>query len=127
MNGCAPVKPTMTKRAHIRGVRYHLPAAILDNSQLAAEIPGWTAAQIHEKTGIAERRVAAPGETATDLGALAALKLFADLAIQPMDLDYLLFCNQRRHHRTKKSEPVALKRTKLFLSVQSIARKSDNL
>jgi 3-oxoacyl-[acyl-carrier-protein] synthase-3 len=50
--------------------------------------------KIEQKTGIAERRVAAEDECSSDLGAAAARKLFASGACKPQDIDYLLFCTQ---------------------------------
>jgi 3-oxoacyl-[acyl-carrier-protein] synthase-3 len=81
-------------RAAIRAIEYHLPAFALTNAQLAAEFPDWTVEKIQGKTGIVERRIAAPSETSSDLGVQAARKLFDSGACAPGDVDYLLFCTQ---------------------------------
>jgi 3-oxoacyl-[acyl-carrier-protein] synthase-3 len=81
-------------KAAITGVASHLPDERLTNERLASELGTWTADEILEKTGIAERRIAAPGETASDLGVAAARKLFASDVCKPEDVDYLLFCTQ---------------------------------
>jgi 3-oxoacyl-[acyl-carrier-protein] synthase-3 len=79
--------------AVVRAIAYHLPEKILSNSQLAREFPGFTSAKIEAKTGIAERRLAAPGEFASDLAVRAAVELFqGDLT--PQDVDFVLFCTQ---------------------------------
>jgi 3-oxoacyl-[acyl-carrier-protein] synthase-3 len=80
--------------AAVSAIAYHLPEATLSNEELARACPGWTPAKIAAKTGIVERRIAAPGECASDLAAAAARKLFASGACRPEEVDYLLFCTQ---------------------------------
>lgn len=80
--------------AVIQAIAYHLPERVLDNAQLAAEFPDWTAEKIEEKTGIAERRIAAEGECSSDLGEQAARKLFASGSCSPGDIDFLILCTQ---------------------------------
>jgi 3-oxoacyl-[acyl-carrier-protein] synthase III len=81
-------------QAIIKAIEYHLPEQVLTNHQLAAEFEDWTAERIEEKTGIAERRIAANEECSSDLGVAAAQKLFASGVCQPNDIDYLLLCTQ---------------------------------
>jgi 3-oxoacyl-[acyl-carrier-protein] synthase-3 len=83
----------MAMRASIAAVATHFPAGKLTNEQLAAEID-WEAEKIFEKTGIAERRIAADDECASDLGVAAAQKLFERGVCAPQDVDFLLFCTQ---------------------------------
>jgi 3-oxoacyl-[acyl-carrier-protein] synthase-3 len=80
--------------AAVRAIEYHLPEAILTNDELARVIPDWTPEKIAAKVGIVERRIAAPGECASDLAVAAAQKLFASGACRPEEVDYLLFCTQ---------------------------------
>lgn len=80
--------------ATLAAIEYHLPERTLTNRDLAAEYPGWTVEKIEEKTGIAERRIAAEGECSSDLGVAAARKLFASGACSPADVDFLLLCTQ---------------------------------
>lgn len=84
--GCVP--------ARIAAIATHVPETILSNQELAAAYTGWSADKIAEKTGILERRIAAPGETATDLGLAAAEKLFANGAVDRAAIDFLIFCSQ---------------------------------
>lgn len=72
----------------------HLPEAVLTSQALAAAYPGWTEAKIVEKTGVRERRIAAEGETATDLGEAAVRKLFEQHGVAPQTIDMLVFCTQ---------------------------------
>ncbi len=84
----------MARRAVIRAIRSHLPAGRLTNEQLAHEFGDWDIEKILQKTGIAERGLAAPDECASDLGVAAARKLFAAGVCRPEEIDFLLFCTQ---------------------------------
>jgi len=81
-------------KATIAAIEYHLPEQCLTNEQLAAEFPEWSVEKIEEKTGIAERRIAAEGECSSDLGTAAAQRLFETGVCKPADIDYILFCTQ---------------------------------
>jgi 3-oxoacyl-[acyl-carrier-protein] synthase-3 len=80
--------------AAIRAVEYHLPEKSLTNQDLAAAFPEWTIDKITDKTGIRERRLAAPEECASDLAVTAAKKLFASGVYRPDEIDFLLLCTQ---------------------------------
>jgi 3-oxoacyl-[acyl-carrier-protein] synthase-3 len=80
--------------SRIAAIEYHLPERVLDNAALAAEFPDWTVDKIARKTGIKERRLAGPGETASDLAAKAARKLFASGETNPASIDYVILCTQ---------------------------------
>ena len=79
--------------ARIEAIASHFPDAVLDNAALAALYPDWPSEKILEKTGIAERHIAASDETSSDLAFAAAQKLFAS-GVDPDSIDYLLFCTQ---------------------------------
>ena len=81
-------------KARITAVEYFLPESILSNALIAHEFPDWTVADISNKTGIADRHVAAPQECSSDLGVEAARRLFASRVCEPSDIDFLLFCTQ---------------------------------
>lgn len=78
--------------ARIAAVATHLPEARLTNADLAALYGDWSADKIFDKTGIAERRIAADGETALDLGVAAARKLGTKVDLS--GVDFLIFCTQ---------------------------------
>jgi len=80
--------------ARIVGIATHLPSRVLGNEFLAAVFPEWPAAKILDKTGIRERRIAAPDETAGDLAAQAAQKLFQAQRVAPDSIDFLILCTQ---------------------------------
>lgn len=75
--------------ARITGVGSYLPDTILTNADLESMVDTsdeW----IVTRTGIRERRLAAPGETTSDLAAQAALKALADAGLEPRDVDLLV-------------------------------------
>ncbi|MFN7890870.1 MAG: ketoacyl-ACP synthase III [Pirellula sp.] len=81
-------------RASIKAIEYYLPKGLLTNEMLAADFPEWSVEKIHEKTGISTRHITSKDECASDLGVLAAQKLFATNVCQSHDVDFLLFCSQ---------------------------------
>jgi 3-oxoacyl-[acyl-carrier-protein] synthase-3 len=84
--------------AAIRAVEYYLPEGVLTNEELARALPGWSPEKIAAKTGILERRIAAPQECASDLAVAAARKLFAGGSCGPGDVNFLLLCTQSPDH-----------------------------
>ncbi len=80
--------------AAIGPIAIHLPEAVETNDQLQRLFPKWDMDLIYSKTGIRARHVAAPEECASDLGVLAAEKLFAQHPIDRSTIDFLLFCTQ---------------------------------
>lgn len=81
-------------KAVIKAIEVHLPDAILANEELANGDESWSAEKIFQKTGIRERRIAAPDECASDLGIAAANSLFDKDVCSRDAIDYLLFCTQ---------------------------------
>ena len=82
------------KHAAIGPIAVHFPERIETNEQLQAEFPSWDMELIYSKTGIAARHIAAPGECASDLGVIAAQKLFRENDIDPNSIDFLMLCTQ---------------------------------
>jgi 3-oxoacyl-[acyl-carrier-protein] synthase-3 len=82
------------KFASVGPIAIHLPETVENNDQLAAEFPAWNMDLIYAKTGVGTRHVAAPGECASDLGVVAAEKLFEQHNIDRQTIDFLLFCTQ---------------------------------
>lgn len=82
------------QQARIADIAMHLPQRILGNDELAAIYPDWSSEKILEKTGIAERRIAAPTETAGDLALQAAHNLFAQGTVSASDVDFIILCTQ---------------------------------
>ena len=74
-----------------------LPDGVLSNEALSELFPVWSAEDIFNKTGIRERRVVAPGETASDLAFKAAERVLEgkDRAV----IDALIVCTQSADYR----------------------------
>jgi len=82
------------KNAFIKAISYYLPADTLDNERLNTLFPEWSVEKISEKTGIFERRIAAPDEFSSDMAVSAAQKLFAEHNIDSQEIDFILLCTQ---------------------------------
>ncbi len=80
--------------AELGPIAVQLPARVETNEMLGELYPSWDLNVIAEKTGIHQRYVAAPDETASDLAVQAAEKLFAEQGIDRGSIDFLLFCTQ---------------------------------
>lgn len=76
-------------RSRILGTGSYAPKQVLTNADLETMVEtsdSW----IVERTGIRERRVAAPGEACSDLGVLAAQQALADANVHASQLDLIL-------------------------------------
>ena len=80
--------------AGIIGIDYFLPKRIETNADLSEQNPTWQMERLEEKCGIYSRHVAAPDETAGDLGYEAAQKLLDRRLVPNDEIDFLLFCTQ---------------------------------
>lgn len=79
----------VARTAGIAAVAMATPARVVANAPIAARLgleDGW----IESRTGISERRHAAPGERLTDLAARAASAALEDAEVAPADLDLVL-------------------------------------
>lgn len=88
----------MAVTARIADIAGHLPAQVLGNDALAALYPAWPADKILDKTGIRQRHIAAPHETAGDLACAAAQQLFAQGRVGAADVDFIILCTQTPDH-----------------------------
>ena len=82
------------KYAGIGPIAVHLPERIETNADLQTQNPSWNMELIGAKTGIHQRHIAAADECSSDLGVLAAEKLFQEHNIDPQSIDFVLFCTQ---------------------------------
>jgi len=80
--------------ARVIGIASHLPERVETNEDLAREHPDWQMDKLAEKSGILERRVAGPQETALDLAFQAASRLLGRGLVDPAEIDYLVYCTQ---------------------------------
>jgi len=84
--------------ARIAAVATHVPNRVLSNEELAADFPDWPASKILEKTGIRERRIAGPEETALDLAVAACSRLFSSRPDLRETVDFVILCTQAPDH-----------------------------
>lgn len=82
------------KYAAIGPIAVHFPQRVETNEELQAAFPSWDMDLIYQKTGIAQRYIAAPGECSSDLAVAAVRKLFEQHAVDPASIDFLLLCTQ---------------------------------
>lgn len=80
--------------ARIHAIGLYFPETRLGNELLAQELDGWTAEKIQEKTGIRERRIAGPDETALDLAEHACFNLLGKEGVTAEEIDFIIFCTQ---------------------------------
>jgi 3-oxoacyl-[acyl-carrier-protein] synthase III len=78
----------------IKAIEYYLPANTLANEALEKIYEDWSSEKIEKKTGIRVRHIAGEGETASDLGYQAALKVFESGVVTREEIDFLLFCTE---------------------------------
>ncbi|MEM9645200.1 MAG: ketoacyl-ACP synthase III, partial [Planctomycetota bacterium] len=80
--------------AQLGPIAVHFPSRIETNQELQAQFPKWDLRLIEEKTGIRQRYIADPDQTASDLAVASAQKLFDEHGVCPDQIDFLLFCTQ---------------------------------
>lgn len=84
--------------AIVTAIEYQLGDRVETNDDLAREYPDWAMGRLFAMTGVRQRRLAAPDETAADLAVRAAERLFAAGACDRSEVDYVLFCSQTPDH-----------------------------
>jgi 3-oxoacyl-[acyl-carrier-protein] synthase-3 len=82
----------------LQGICSHLPERRLTNEDICARNPNWRPEKILQVTGIRERRIAGPEETAGDLAAAAAERLLTVHGVDRSTIDALLLCTQSPDH-----------------------------
>ncbi len=78
----------------IREIEFHLPDQQISNSELQAENPAWDMSAAEIRSGVLNRHIAAPRETALDLAERACQKLFQKNPSLEQKVDGILFCTQ---------------------------------
>lgn len=110
----------MKNFAKITDIAGYLPKNTLTNSALGDLYRGWSADKIFEKTGISNRYIASPEETAGDLAYEAAQTLFAQGKINKTDVDFLIFCTQAPDYILPTTACVLQNRLQLSTSIGAI-------
>ena len=81
-------------KVYLEAVAFHLPEGRLTNDDLVKRNPTWDADSLLRKTGIRERRIAAPGETSLDLAEQACHHLFREMELDGDQIDAIICCTQ---------------------------------
>jgi acetoacetyl-CoA synthase len=85
-------------RAGIIGVGSYVPELVVPNEIISAGVgarPGW----IEERTGVLERRHAAPHEATSDLAAAAAFAALDSAGLTPLDVDVIVAATSTPDHQ----------------------------
>jgi 3-oxoacyl-[acyl-carrier-protein] synthase-3 len=99
----ARVAPARTAR--VVGLGHKLPDRVVPNGPIAARI-GVDADWIVRRTGIRERRYAAPGERTADLAVAAARRALTDASLKPSDIDLVLVATMTPDELTPNTAPL---------------------
>jgi 3-oxoacyl-[acyl-carrier-protein] synthase-3 len=78
----------------IKQIEYYLPENVVTNLDIQSKHPEWNIDKVSEKSGVYQRHIAGPTETALDLALKAAEKLFSDGSISLSEIDGIMFCTQ---------------------------------
>jgi len=81
-------------KSFIRAISYYLPEEVLSNEALQEQFPEVNINDLTRLTGVKSRHIAAESQTAGDLAYLAGMKLFEEHAINPDEIDFVIFCTQ---------------------------------
>ncbi|MFA5974927.1 MAG: ketoacyl-ACP synthase III [Elusimicrobiota bacterium] len=81
------------QRVGIVALEYHLPAKVETGQALKSDNPDWRMEDIEAKTGVRQRHIAALDETAADLAAQAAEKIFSQ-GVPRESVESLIFVTQ---------------------------------
>ena len=81
-------------RAAITAIHYCLPATRLTQAELEGRFDPKLLKSITKMSGIVERRVTAPGQTAADLAFVAAQRLLEARGLSPSEIDLIVFASQ---------------------------------
>lgn len=107
----------MNTNACIEAIATYLPEAVLTNDMLQAAFPELKIKELTRLTGVGQRHIAAPGETAGDMAFRAAEKLFGQYPVYREQVDFIIFCSAGRDYLTPATACVLQHRLHLSESV----------
>jgi 3-oxoacyl-[acyl-carrier-protein] synthase III len=94
-----------TRTARVTGLGHKLPDRVVPNGPIAERI-GVDSEWIVRRTGIRERRYAAPDERTSDLAVQAARRALTDAGLQPRDIDLVLVATMTPDELTPNTAPL---------------------
>jgi 3-oxoacyl-[acyl-carrier-protein] synthase-3 len=90
-------KGSMVVNAAVTGWGYYSPAQVLSNLDLGKLVES-DDAWIRSRTGIRERRIAAPGETTSTMGTIAARQALQEAELSARDIDLIICATTTPDH-----------------------------
>jgi len=93
------------RTARVVGLGHKLPDRVVPNGPIAERI-GVDSEWIVRRTGIRERRYAAPGERTADLALAAARRALSDAAVKPSEIDLILVATMTPDELTPNTAPL---------------------
>ena len=94
-----------TRTARVAGLGHKLPDRVVPNGPIAERI-GVDSDWIVRRTGIRERRYAAPDERTSDLAVQAARRALTDAGLKPHDIDLILVATMTPDELTPNTAPL---------------------
>jgi 3-oxoacyl-[acyl-carrier-protein] synthase-3 len=82
----------------IKHIEYYLPKKVISNLDLAKDNPEWDIEKIEKKTGVKNRHVVEPDQTALDIAIKAIEKLFVSGVVSKDQIDAVIFCTQSQDY-----------------------------
>ena len=82
----------------IRSIAYSLGSKILTNAELKKQFPKWNFDHLETRTGVKERPICGPNETALDFAINACNALIKDGQLHTDDIDAVIFCTETPDH-----------------------------
>jgi 3-oxoacyl-[acyl-carrier-protein] synthase-3 len=82
----------------IKKIEYYLPENVVTNSDLAESNPDWNIEKIENKSGVKNRHISGPDETALDLAIKAVEKLILTDRVLFDSIDAIIFCTQSQDY-----------------------------
>lgn len=79
---------------YIEAISYYLPDKVLTNYELNNIYDDWDEKKAFLKLGIKERHISSENEFVSDMAVKAAIKLFEEYNINPVDIDFIMLCTQ---------------------------------
>ena len=90
----------MKENAFISHVSYYVPEFVESNLDLQNEFPGKIDAELIRKLGVSSRHIVTNGLRASDMGALAAERLFIETNFDRSKIDALIYCSLNHDYIT---------------------------
>ncbi len=85
--------PTPQMKVSIKAIEFYLPSKIENGNDLKRDNADWRIDDIENKTGIFNRHIAEPEQTATDMAVVASEQLFKS-GVRKEDIDFLILVTQ---------------------------------